>query len=87
MKQLVSPRHTELRFMAVTTPARRSGGVASLSPTASSGAESESWLSPRGLSFIRAYLEWQGYQFHDSEPPRCDAANVDPPMPGPAGTS
>jgi hypothetical protein len=57
-----------------------------LSPTASSGTEFRSWLSPRSLHFIRAYLEWQGRQFHGTEPPRCDATNVDPPMPGAAGT-
>jgi hypothetical protein len=73
--------------MAVPTPARLSGGVASLSPTASSGAKSGSWLSPRGLHFILSYLECQGLQFHVIEPPRCDSANVDPPMPRVTGMS
>jgi hypothetical protein len=73
--------------MTVPVPARQSGVVASLSPTASSGAESGSWQSPRGLHFIRAYLEWQGRQFHGTEPPRCDAANIDPPMPEASCTS
>jgi hypothetical protein len=87
MKQSVSPRNTELKHMPVPAPAHRSDAVASHSPTASSGAKSGSWLSPRSLHFICSYLEWQGHQFHRTKPPRCDAANVDPPMPGAASTS
>jgi hypothetical protein len=87
MKQLVSPRHTELKHMALPASTRRFGDVANLSPTASSGAKSRSWLSPRGLHFIHSYLEWKQCQFHGTNPPRCDAANVDPPMLRAIGTS
>jgi hypothetical protein len=73
--------------MTVPAPARRSGGVANLSSTASSGVESGSWLSACGLHFIRSYLEGKGHQFHGTEPPQCNTTNVDLPMPGAAGTS
>jgi hypothetical protein len=73
--------------MEVTAPAHQFDGVASFLPAASSGAESRSRLSPRGLHFIHNYLEWQGRKFHNTETPHYDAANVDPPMPVAAGMS
>jgi hypothetical protein len=73
--------------MAVPSPAHWPGGVASLLPTTSSGVESGSWLSLCGLHFIDSYLEWQGRQFHYTEPPRCDTTNINLPMPGVVGMS